>query len=457
MTSLIYLQVAMLAFYIVFVFVLEKDIKLFNPIILMPIVYFIEYGASSLYMVLDPSHFWRFDFYSLPIINKGLLFVNGVFIFFILGYYSVNYNKHIKSLTAKLINRIPDINNYTIQVKNLTMLLITLLIIGWISRILVMKTGGYYHIESGGSYIERSDTSFSQYIGIGSLFPIVALALLFSEWLKSNKAKYLFISLVFLLVEVVYALPSGSKERILLPIAIVLFLYSLKKKLPIVPLILSVALFMFFISPFVGIYRSITLSGHMIKDIQFVSFLYFRLFENIGVALNSIFYYIFGERFNYSIVVSRIVDQTPFIWDFKYGYTYFIFLISIIPRILWPGKPLIAAQANDFGRDYGFLYPTDYSTSIDMSWVGEMFINFGWYGVIVGFIYGLFYRTLYDYFMRNRKLTSLSVILYVFTLYYMIRGGMFAVQFAGLLKLYIVTFIVFAPFLQKIDSKSVNR
>jgi len=460
MTSFIYVQIGLLAFYIVLVCILEKDIKLFNPIILMPIVYFVEYGASSLYMVLDPSNFWGFDFYSLPIINKGLLFINGVFLFFILGYYSVNYNKHIKSFTAKLINKIPDINNYTIQIKNLTLLLIILLIVGWIARILVIKTGGYYHTESGDINAVRQSASYtfySQYIAMGSLFPIVALALIFSEWLKSNKKQYLFISFVFLLLEVAYALPSGSKERILLPLAIILFLYSLKKKLPIIPLILFVVLFMFFVFPFVGIYRSIVLSGNMIKDLQLVSFFYCRLFGHIQTSLNGIFYSIFGERFNYSIIVSTIVERTPLVCDFKYGYTYVIFLISLIPRILWPGKPGIADFANDFGRDYGFISPVDYTTSVDMTWVGEMFINFGWFGVIVGFFYGLFYRTIYDYFMRNRKLSPLAVILYVFTLYYMLRGGMFAAQFGGLLKLYIVIFIIFSPFLQKTDNKSVSK
>ena len=456
MIFFIYLQVALLAFYIILVFFLERDIKLFNPIILMPVVYFINFGVSTLYMVSTPAGFWKFDFYDLEIINKGLLFANLVFIFFILGYYSPNYDKNIKVFVNNLINKIPNINSYTLQIRNFTMILIILLILGWLARVLVIMVGGYYHIEAGANQIKQSEyyTSYSQYITIGSMFPLIALALVFSEWLKSNKRIYLFMSSGFLLMEVLYALPSGSKERILLPTSIILFLYSLKKKLPLVPLIVSVALFVLFVFPFVGIYRNVVLSGDVVKDFELVSFLYTRLFEHIGIELNNIFYFIFAERLNYSILVSSIVHKTPFVWDFKYGYTYLLIFVSIIPRILWPGKPGIASFGNIFGRDYGFISPVDYTTSVAMTWVGEMFINFGWAGIVCGFLYGLFYRIIYNYFMKDEKLTPLAAIFYVLTLYYMLRGDMFALQFGGLLKILLVVTMVFMPFMKKVKVQS---
>ncbi|OGI06678.1 MAG: hypothetical protein A3I68_06225 [Candidatus Melainabacteria bacterium RIFCSPLOWO2_02_FULL_35_15] len=452
MTFFIYLQVALLAFYIILILFLEKGIKLFNPIILISIIYFINFGVSTLYMISMPEGFWKFDFYDLAIINKGLLFSNLVFIFFILGYYSPNYDKNIKSFVNNLINKIPNINNYTLEIKNLILVLIILLIFGWIARMTSIMVGGYYHIESGANPIKQSEyyTSYSQYITIGSMFPLIALVLIFSEWLKNNKKGYLLLSIVSFLLEILYALPSGSKERILLPVSIILFLYSLKKKFPVVPLIGSILLFIFFVFPFVGIYRTVILSGDMIKDFQVVSFLYIRLFENIGLTLNNIFYYIFADRFNYSIIVSSVVHKTPLVWDFKYGYTYAIFFISLIPRILWPGKPGIATFGNQFGRDYGFISPVDYSTSVGMSWVGEMFINFGWFGILTGFFYGLFYRTIYNYFMKDGKLTTLSAIFYVLTLYHIIRGSTFALLFGGLLKILFIFVLISAPFLKKV-------
>ena len=85
-----------------------------------------------------------------------------------------------------------------------------------------------------------------------------------------------------------------------------------------------------------------------------------------------------------------------------------------------------------------------------MTWVGEMFVNFGWFGILCGFLYGLFYQTLYSFFTRDKKLSTLSVVLYCFTLYYMIRGGTFAIQFSGLLKLYFVMLVLFGPFIKKL-------
>ena len=169
-------------------------------------------------------------------------------------------------------------------------------------------------------------------------------------------------------------------------------------------------------------------------------------------SFNYLLFSIIGERLNSANVVIKIVENTPRVWDFKWGYTYSLFFISLIPRIIWPGKPSITHYYNDFGRDYGFLYPTDFTTSIDITWIGEMFLNFGWYGIFIGFLYGLFYQLLFTYFIRRRELTSLSVILYALTLYYMIRGAVFADIFSGLFKFVITLVIILFPFLKRIKT-----
>ncbi len=460
MVFLIYLQIALLASFVIFVFFMEgKNVKLFNPPILISIIYLIEYGVSTLYMVSDPAHFWRYDFYEIGIVNKGLLFVNLVFILFLLGYYSPKYSIGIRNWIVKIIDKIPDINKYTIQIKNLILMIVILLIAGWTARILVILCGGYYHIESGNAQAVKSEfyDTYSQYLVMGSLLPTIALSLIFSEWLTKNKQSYLFVSVLFLLLEILYALPSGSKERILLPISLVLFMYSLKKKLPIIPLLITVVLFILFVFPFVGIYRNIVLSGNVFNDMLLVSYIYFQLFENFGVTISEIFNYIFADRFNFSIVISAIVEKTPAVWDFKYGYTYFIFFLSIIPRIIWPDKPGIAIYGNEFGRMYGFISPVDFGTSIDMGWVGEMFVNFGWFGIVCGFFYGLFYRVIYEYFIRDGRFTPLSGIFYVLTLYYMLRGGMFALQFSGLMKILLVVCIILLPFARRVKRRTQKQ
>ncbi|MBI3591468.1 MAG: hypothetical protein HY094_08860 [Candidatus Melainabacteria bacterium] len=380
-----------------------------------------------------------------------------VFLLFVLGFYSPLYNRHIRALVLKLINKLPPVNDYTIEIKNLPMLLIFLFVLGWISRILLVKMGMYYHTEVGYNPIVQP-TGFKQvatYVNIGSTFPLIGLSLCFVEWLKNQKKIYfLLLSILLLIPEIIYALPTGSKERILFPVAILIFLYSLKTKLAIVPILFSMLIFVLFVFPFVGIYRSIFLTGDAVLDLSRTFDIYwhqFRYFDKENVS--KMFYMIFGERLNYSLVVSIIIENTPKIWDFKHGFTYLFFIISFIPRIIWPGKPSITSFDNVFGRDYGFLGRSDYTTSIDMTWVGEMFINFGWYGILVAFLYGIIFQTLYTYFLRQKRLSQLSAILYSFGLYYMVRGGEFAAQFSGLFKIYLVIFILMYPFLKRAEVK----
>lgn len=454
MDSIIYIKVLILGLLTIIPFIREKGFKIYNPAILISIIYFIEFGLSSLYMSLYPLDFWSVNF-EPGFIDEGLNFVLVVYVFFLVGYYLPISNKQTQSFIFKILNKIPNPNNYNIEIKSLPMMIVGLLIVGWICRIILISVGVYYHVESGAVAAKIPGFKlYDQYLILGSYFPIVALIITFFEWLKNNSKKnYLNISLLFLFIELIHALPSGSKEKVLFPVFIILILYGLRAKIPLLPVLISSVLFLFFVFPLVTIYRLIY-TGNILGDFQRAVFGYIDLISTLNKdALHSILFGVFGERFNYIDIVSRVVHYTPEIWDFKMGYTYFLFIVSLVPRILWRSKPEIASFGNEFGIDYGFITNYDFTTSIDMSWVGEMFINFGWYGVLAAFLYGVLYQTIYSYFLRSKRLTLLSVLLYLFSLYTMVRGGMFAGQFGGLVKQYIIFIILFLPFLKKVKTK----
>jgi hypothetical protein len=60
-------------------------------------------------------------------------------------------------------------------------------------------------------------------------------------------------------------------------------------------------------------------------------------------------------------------------------------LIALIPRFLWPDKPLIGLGAW-FATEIGMGLQTDswYTNSINMTIQGHLFLDFGWIGVILG-------------------------------------------------------------------------
>ena len=456
MQNLIFIKIFILSLLFLIVVFREKKIRFYHPAILVAFVYVMEYGIPALYMTISPGEFMEYSrFLYSDILSNGLSFVVLTLLFFLLGFYSPYYNKHLKKLVVYCLKKIPNSNNYVIEIRNLPMIIILLLIFGWIARIFLIKTGAYFHAETGMDIeLPQGFALYSQYLSIISLFPIVAICLLFSEWIKKVKDyKYLLFTVMLIILEVLYALPSGSKERVIFPLFLLIAIYSLKKKIPVLTILITSAFALLFVFPFNEIYRNITRTGDVISDCQYAFNIYLRTFTRFdSYSLDHLFFGIFGERLNFAVVVGSIVENTPRIWDFKMGYTYFLFFISLVPRIIWPSKPGIASFANDFGRDYGFISPSDYTTSIAMSWIGEMFINFGWLGILVAFCYGLLYQTIYSYFLRSERISTLSIYLYSFSLYYMVRGDMFAEQFSGLLKIFTVVIFLFYPFLKKLKA-----
>lgn len=67
---------------------------------------------------------------------------------------------------------------------------------------------------------------------------------------------------------------------------------------------------------------------------------------------------------------------------FRRGETYLPLLTKWIPRVLWPEKPR-EDLGNRWAREYGYLDRDDDVTSFNLPWLPEMYMNFGWTGVVV--------------------------------------------------------------------------
>lgn len=78
-----------------------------------------------------------------------------------------------------------------------------------------------------------------------------------------------------------------------------------------------------------------------------------------------------------------IQSKVPSDADYQYGYSYYVQLVNPIPRFLWPGKPtldtglLMASLYGEVDRATGEAHLT-----VSPGLIGEMYLNFGWLGVI---------------------------------------------------------------------------
>jgi hypothetical protein len=110
-----------------------------------------------------------------------------------------------------------------------------------------------------------------------------------------------------------------------------------------------------------------------------------------------------------TLVVARAL--TPNVHPFLNGSTYARLPASLVPRVVWPGKPDLSF-AGDFADDYwGRSTASDHSAQ-PVGIVGELYLNWGTLAVFLGmFVLGFAYRLWYSWLARRWSL--LAIALYV--------------------------------------------
>jgi hypothetical protein len=90
------------------------------------------------------------------------------------------------------------------------------------------------------------------------------------------------------------------------------------------------------------------------------------------------------DRLNQSFLVGVAVQRLEDTKDFADGSTLWEALIALIPRALWPDKPVEAGSGNLVSRFTGMHFAE--GTSVGIGQVMEFYVNFGRLGVIIGFL-----------------------------------------------------------------------
>jgi hypothetical protein len=116
------------------------------------------------------------------------------------------------------------------------------------------------------------------------------------------------------------------------------------------------------------------------------------------------------------LVFATVVERTPL--DIPYwGGSSFHRLASVpIPRLLYPEKPDYM-EGNVFAHEYAMLGPDNFTTSINIPQVTELYGSFGPLGVVVGcLLLGIAYRTINDLFIHEKcGLGAIVVVIYLST------------------------------------------
>ena len=108
------------------------------------------------------------------------------------------------------------------------------------------------------------------------------------------------------------------------------------------------------------------------------------------------------SRVSHVMTFAEVVRLTPDYVPFWGGETYWPLVWKLVPRALFPDKPL-EITGQEFGHRYGFLSPDDWVTSYNLPQLVEFYANFGPAGVVVGmFLLGVLYRFVQSIFAHPR-------------------------------------------------------
>lgn len=221
---------------------------------------------------------------------------------------------------------------------------------------------------------------------MNTLTPLVdiSMAVAAISYLSQRRRAWAFLLASTVLVSYAFALFSKSKGALLTPVVIVAAAYvSVRGKIPGRAAIAGLMLYVFFAFPFVTMWREVGTYQYASRTEQ--------LREGVGLLLSG--EWLEWDRLDYQAketigrgllpVFTDIVAETGHTTPLERGSTYSLALAYFIPRFIWPGKPDMNI-GNFVGHKYSVLQPDDDLTNVAPSFMGELFMNFGSLGLVLG-------------------------------------------------------------------------
>src|SRR5450759_2535319 len=368
-----------------------------EPTITFSLIYFLVFGLGAMHAALDPTAYGRLLADPLP----GLLIALAGLPLLLIGYYALPA-KSLQSVAA----RFPDWNDRpAIVAAGLLML------VGAAGLSQVFQSGRYFFLATTTSQ-PSSDQSV---IGFLQGLFFVGLTILAIVAFKSNRRALVWAVVIIALACAVALLPTGRRYWLLYAAgAVVLPYHFYRRAIPVKMIVAALLALVFVLYPVGQLYR--TASASVLNSgpsqvpglVQSAASDLSKMTpgEYLDFSLTSAF-----GRVNYALILTRLEETYPQREDYLYGQTYLPAVTSLIPRYFWQDKPTFDYY-NQFGRSTGILLPTDTGTTVLFSSVGELYLNFGPIGLVVGMLlYGLLFKSFYSVVEMSRRSPS-AVLLY---------------------------------------------
>ncbi len=315
---------------------------------------------------------------------------------------------------------------------------------GWLARLARLSRGEYFHGNVPIATIPTTGSSTGQLLLILAILPSVVIAYVGVIGTHRAAKSWLWVYRIGLGLEVLYYLPSGGRSFVvtIAVLALVVRFYA-KGRLPIRMIVVTVLLLLFVLFPLVHLYRgagreagfTVNAAGNLQQSAT--TFAGQGLQQTLLYGVGSTF-----SRFSDIFVPAALIYRGRRAYPIDEGETILWSVTNLVPKAVWPNKPNTGTFAGSFAYSIGLV--ASKRTSVSTTQPGELYLNFGTLGVLIGmFFVGSVYREFGEW-LRERRHQPMVLALYAASAYGMIGSHetIIAQGMTGLLRTAIVLALI---------------
>jgi hypothetical protein len=144
---------------------------------------------------------------------------------------------------------------------------------------------------------------------------------------------------------------------------------------------------------------------------------------------------------------ANVIEQTPSVVPYQYGWLYSYMAITWIPRFVWPDKPSMSEANQYYQVAYGLTTEEDLNkVAISVGLLTEGFINFGWAGVVgIMFLAGIFFDFYQRTFLASTSGALMTAVGVILIPQFLAVESQMAQYLGGIVQQVVVTLLVMLP------------
>jgi len=290
-----------------------------------------------------------------------------------------------------------------------------LLFVVWASRYILLSTGTYYHIfRSEFQFVNPSASIISLINNMGEVPLIAAFVIAFQAKNKRKKRIILCLALVLFVIELFWYMPAGRTAEVIIVILSPLFAYIyIYKKISKLHLVISFIVVLTVLVFFRGYRYYVTADQFKVDEIR-ITTLPRGILETSIKSNNDLIAPTVDRLYEAKSLAYLLLNYTDD-YELEYGENYKEIWTVIIPRTMWPDKPNLMTHFTDY-------YQLIAAGMIPLTFLGESYINFSWFGIIImSYLLGLFMKGYDSIFMKNAS-NAVWIYFYLYGAIWTIRN-----------------------------------